>query len=58
MPVCSCRILSDFIATAIRDSNNGSDYSMGAWAANRVGGIRNYIYSLVSYFHALNANAI
>jgi extracellular elastinolytic metalloproteinase len=36
----------DFLATTIRSTKNYSDYSMGEWAANRVGGIRNYVYSL------------
>lgn len=36
----------DFLATTIRSSKNYSDYPMGAWAANRVNGIRNYPYSL------------
>ncbi|KAL1741139.1 Fungalysin metallopeptidase-domain-containing protein [Schizophyllum fasciatum] len=36
----------DFIATSIRSTANYSDYPMGAWAANRAGGIRNYPYSL------------
>ncbi|KAF7986732.1 hypothetical protein HWV62_20290 [Athelia sp. TMB] len=36
----------DFLATTIRSNANYSDYAMGAWAANRVGGIRNYVYSL------------
>jgi len=36
----------DFLATTIRSTSNYSDYSMGEWAANRVGGIRNYVYSL------------
>lgn len=35
----------DFLATTIRSTSNYSDYSMGAWAANRGAGIRNYIYS-------------
>ncbi|TRM66732.1 Fungalysin metallopeptidase-domain-containing protein [Schizophyllum amplum] len=35
----------DFIATSIRATANYSDYTMGAWAANREGGIRNYPYS-------------
>ena len=38
----------DFLATTIRSNKNYSDYAMGAWAANRPGGIRNYPYSLVS----------
>lgn len=38
----------DFLATTIRSSKDYSDYSMGSWAANREGGIRNYIYSTVS----------
>ena len=37
----------DFLATTIRSNKNYSDYAMGAWAANREKGIRNYIYSLV-----------
>ncbi|KAJ7764834.1 Fungalysin metallopeptidase-domain-containing protein [Mycena metata] len=36
----------DFLATTIRSTANYSDYAMGSWAANRVGGIRNYPYSL------------
>ncbi|KAI0085233.1 extracellular elastinolytic metallo proteinase [Irpex rosettiformis] len=36
----------DFLATTIRSTKNYSDYPMGAWAANREGGIRNYPYSL------------
>ncbi|KAL1701153.1 Fungalysin metallopeptidase-domain-containing protein [Schizophyllum commune] len=36
----------DFIATSIRSTSKYSDYPMGAWAANREGGIRNYPYSL------------
>ncbi|EIN04226.1 hypothetical protein PUNSTDRAFT_93317 [Punctularia strigosozonata HHB-11173 SS5] len=36
----------DFLATTIRSTANYSDYPMGEWAANRVGGIRNYVYSL------------
>jgi len=36
----------DFLATMIRSTSTYKDYPMGAWAANRVGGIRNYIYSL------------
>jgi len=36
----------DFLATTIRSTKNYSDYAMGAWAANKVTGIRNYIYSL------------
>jgi len=35
----------DFLATVIRSTSNYSDYAMGAWAANREKGIRNYIYS-------------
>jgi len=35
----------DFLATTIRSNRNYSDYAMGAWAANRDGGIRNFIYS-------------
>lgn len=38
---------SDFLATTIRSTANYSDYPMGAWAANRPKGIRNYPYSLV-----------
>lgn len=37
----------DFLATTIRSTRNYSDYAMGAWAANRPTGIRNYVYSLV-----------
>jgi extracellular elastinolytic metalloproteinase len=36
----------DFLATTIRATRNYSDYAMGEWAANRPGGIRNYVYSL------------
>ncbi|KAF9466805.1 Fungalysin metallopeptidase-domain-containing protein [Collybia nuda] len=36
----------DFLATTIRSTKEYSDYAMGSWAANRVQGIRNYIYSL------------
>ena len=36
----------DFLATTIRSNSNYSDYAMGAWAANRGKGIRNYVYSL------------
>lgn len=36
----------DFLATTIRSNKHYSDYAMGAWAANRESGIRNYIYSL------------
>jgi len=36
----------DFLATTIRSSKNYSDYAMGAWAANKDTGIRNYVYSL------------
>ncbi|RDB21981.1 Extracellular metalloproteinase MEP [Hypsizygus marmoreus] len=36
----------DFLATTIRSNKEYSDYAMGAWAANRDAGIRNYIYSL------------
>ncbi|KAJ3773043.1 Fungalysin metallopeptidase-domain-containing protein [Lentinula raphanica] len=36
----------DFLATTIRSTANYSDYPMGAWAANRPRGIRNYPYSL------------
>lgn len=45
----------DFLATVIRSTSTYSDYPMGAWAANRPTGIRNYIYSLVSpqYFFSL-----
>ena len=39
--------LQDFLATTIRSNKTYSDYSMGAWAANNVRGIRNYVYSLV-----------
>lgn len=37
----------DFIATTVRSSKKYSDYPMGSWAANQVGGIRNYPYSTV-----------
>jgi extracellular elastinolytic metalloproteinase len=36
----------DFLATTIRREKKYKDYPMGAWAANREDGIRNYIYSL------------
>ncbi|KAG9008698.1 Fungalysin/Thermolysin Extracellular metalloproteinase 5 [Tulasnella sp. JGI-2019a] len=36
----------DFLATTIRANKNYSDFAMGAWAANRPGGIRNFVYSL------------
>jgi len=36
----------DFLATTIRSTKIYSDYAMGAWAANRDKGIRNYVYSL------------
>ncbi|KIJ18012.1 hypothetical protein PAXINDRAFT_9098 [Paxillus involutus ATCC 200175] len=36
----------DFIATLVRSTSTYSDYAMGAWASNREGGIRNYVYSL------------
>ncbi|OSX63002.1 hypothetical protein POSPLADRAFT_1046353 [Postia placenta MAD-698-R-SB12] len=36
----------DFLATTIRSTKKYSDYAMGAWAANRPTGIRNYMYSL------------
>jgi len=36
----------DFLATVIRSKKEYSDYPMGAWAANRTKGIRNYPYSL------------
>ncbi|EJD00359.1 uncharacterized protein FOMMEDRAFT_22193 [Fomitiporia mediterranea MF3/22] len=36
----------DFFATVIRSTATYSDYTMGAWAANRAGGIRTYPYSL------------
>jgi extracellular elastinolytic metalloproteinase len=36
----------DFLATTIRSTSEYKDYAMGAWAANREGGIRNYVYSL------------
>ncbi|KAF5347213.1 hypothetical protein D9758_011045 [Tetrapyrgos nigripes] len=36
----------DFLATTIRSTKKYSDYPMGAWAANRETGIRNYPYSL------------
>lgn len=38
----------DFLATVIRSTSTYSDYPMGAWAANRDKGIRNYVYSTVS----------
>jgi len=36
----------DFVATTVRSTRNYSDYPMGAWAANKDAGIRNYPYSL------------
>ncbi|OJA08451.1 hypothetical protein AZE42_05047 [Rhizopogon vesiculosus] len=36
----------DFFATTIRSTSTYQDYAMGAWAANRDKGIRNYKYSL------------
>ena len=39
----------DFLATTIRSTSTYSDYAMGAWAANRDKGIRNYIYSVVCF---------
>jgi extracellular elastinolytic metalloproteinase len=36
----------DFLATTIRSTATYQDYPMGAWAANRAKGIRNYPYSL------------
>ncbi|KAH8105305.1 Fungalysin metallopeptidase-domain-containing protein [Cristinia sonorae] len=36
----------DFLATTIRSNKTYSDYAMGAWAANRDTGIRNFVYSL------------
>jgi extracellular elastinolytic metalloproteinase len=36
----------DFLATTIRAVEKYQDYAMGEWAANRPGGIRNYVYSL------------
>ena len=36
----------DFLATMIRSTSKYSDFPMGAWAANREKGIRNYPYSL------------
>ncbi|KAG9312510.1 Fungalysin metallopeptidase-domain-containing protein [Chiua virens] len=35
----------DFIATSVRSTSTYTDYAMGAWAANRLDGIRNYPYS-------------
>lgn len=35
----------DYIATSARSNKAYSDYPMGSWAANQVGGIRNYPYS-------------
>ncbi|TFK97486.1 Fungalysin metallopeptidase-domain-containing protein [Pterulicium gracile] len=35
----------DYLATTIRSTKKYKDYPMGAWAANREGGIRNYVYS-------------
>ncbi|KAK1235572.1 hypothetical protein PQX77_001193 [Marasmius sp. AFHP31] len=36
----------DFLATSIRSVKKYHDYPMGAWAANRENGIRNYPYSM------------
>lgn len=36
----------DFLASSIRSIEEYHDYPMGAWAANRENGIRNYPYSL------------
>ncbi|KAG6890177.1 hypothetical protein C0995_010882 [Termitomyces sp. Mi166 len=36
----------DFLATTIRSTKVYHDYAMGAWAANRERGIRNYVYSM------------
>ncbi|KAI9464402.1 extracellular elastinolytic metallo proteinase [Russula earlei] len=36
----------DFLATTIRSKAHYSDYPMGAWAANKGGGIRKYLYSV------------
>ncbi|KAF9026946.1 hypothetical protein BDZ89DRAFT_1067276 [Hymenopellis radicata] len=36
----------DFLATTIRSTKDYHDFPMGAWAANRDTGIRNYPYSL------------
>jgi len=36
----------DFFATTIRSNRKYSDYAMGAWAANRVTGIRHFVYSV------------
>lgn len=41
----------DFLATVIRSNKIYSDYAMGAWAANRDTGIRNYVYSLVCFYY-------
>ncbi|KIL63666.1 hypothetical protein M378DRAFT_79300 [Amanita muscaria Koide BX008] len=35
----------DFLATMIRSSDGDTEFPMGAWAANRTKGIRNYVYS-------------
>ncbi|KAG6372553.1 extracellular elastinolytic metallo proteinase [Boletus reticuloceps] len=35
----------DYIATSVRSTSTYTDYPMGAWAANRADGIRNYPYS-------------
>ncbi|KAJ3570745.1 hypothetical protein NP233_g4203 [Leucocoprinus birnbaumii] len=35
----------DFLATTIRANRTYSDYAMGAWAANKTTGIRNFVYS-------------
>lgn len=36
----------DLIATLVRRRKKYSDFPMGAWAANKANGIRNYVYSL------------
>lgn len=36
----------DYLATQIRRTEKYSDYTMGEWASQSKGGIRNYPYSL------------
>ncbi|KAF8966096.1 Fungalysin metallopeptidase-domain-containing protein [Flammula alnicola] len=45
----------DFLATTIRSNKVYSDYAMGAWAANRDTGIRNYVYSVVTWIWGVHA---
>jgi hypothetical protein len=46
----------DFLATTIRSTRNYSDYAMGAWAANKKTGIRNFVYSTVHFFASCPPN--